>query len=95
MPESTETTKISVWDDDEGGHYAEGHHESYAFISAVQRYVDECGVRHVLERDGITYEVADVEHGWFTQDPNDEERMNRASAISPGAFAVTMVRPRG
>jgi hypothetical protein len=91
MTITTET--IKVWADDGGTHYAEGHHDPEAFMTAVNALIDEFGVRDDNERSGVTYDIEDVTECWYQPHPTDTEGMIAASEGDPGAFPVTLVFP--
>lgn len=80
-----------VWDDEDGRCYVEGHHVPLDVIIAVNAYVDSTGARSFLDERNLGYKVVDVEHVWFVQDPDDEDRLLKAWATTPGAKPHSVV----
>lgn len=86
-----ETTKLIVWDDEDGNCYAEGHHEPGPFLEAVDAYVAECGLTDELAQNGIIYIAANVDHLWGRENPDDDEHWFLCDEGDQGAEPFTRV----
>lgn len=79
----------NMWSDEDGVCYAEGHLDPKEMIKAVGDYLTETGA----DTDPVVYESSDVRHVWYTQDPNDEERLVERPARFADAAPHTVVAP--